>query len=328
MNIQTTQVRSEGPSDYSSIAAVNYEAYLAWHVDSPYVSEPLLVDLLRHISLFDPSLSLVAETDGHIVGHALFSPFEFSVLGSRLSGVLLAPIAVKTDYQRQGIGKMLIEEGHRRAANKGHAFSLLCGHPSYYPRFGYRTEMFSLAGVKISVDVQGFNGEAYSERPVNGQDIPWLQGLWWSLHGDTDLALFPGTSICDWSNHSRTSRCIVVSKGNSVLGYARYAAGEPVNVKVMLASREDIPDLLAYLSWRTFGKAQGEVKAAIPYEMASCAVAASGCFEVVDKRAARDPFMIKVLAEDSRAAQYAEGVAQGLVEPGIIAWPPVFDLTE
>jgi len=177
MNIQGIEVRTEKPSDYSSIAAVNYEAFLAWHPDSQFVSEPLLVDLLRHNSLFDPSLSLVAEKDGQIVGHALFSPFEFIVLGSRISGVVLAPIAVKPDYQRQGIGRTLIEEGHRRARNKGHAFSLLCGHPDYYPRFGYRTKMFSLAGVKVAVDMKEFCGDGFSERPVNAQDLPWLQDL-------------------------------------------------------------------------------------------------------------------------------------------------------
>ena len=97
MNIK---IRREQVSDYNSIANVNYEAFLGWHPDNPYVSEPILVDMLRHNSMFDPELSLVAELDGKVAGHALFSPFRFIVLGGEQSGVLLAPVAVKS-WQRR-----------------------------------------------------------------------------------------------------------------------------------------------------------------------------------------------------------------------------------
>ena len=75
------KIRSERVSDYNSIASINYEAFLGWHPDNPYVSEPILVDLLRHNSMFDPELSLVAECDDNVIGHVLFSPFRFIVLG-------------------------------------------------------------------------------------------------------------------------------------------------------------------------------------------------------------------------------------------------------
>ena len=122
MNIK---IRNERTSDYNSIANVNYEAFLGWHPDNQYVSEPILVDLLRHNSMFDPELSLVAEIGGEIVGHVLFSPFKFIVLGVEEMGVLLAPIAVRPEFQYKGIGGMLIEEGHRIAKGKGFTFSLL-----------------------------------------------------------------------------------------------------------------------------------------------------------------------------------------------------------
>lgn len=73
------------------------------------MSEPVLVDLLRHNSRYDPELSLVAEVNGQPVGHVLLSPYEFRVLGRVQKGVVLAPIAYMPEFQRSGIGKILIQ---------------------------------------------------------------------------------------------------------------------------------------------------------------------------------------------------------------------------
>lgn len=100
------KIRRERISDYNSIANVNYEAFPGWHPDNQYVSEPILVDLLRHNSMFDPELSLVAELNGKIIGHVLFSPFRFIVLGEEQLGAVLAPVAVMPEFQHKGIGSM------------------------------------------------------------------------------------------------------------------------------------------------------------------------------------------------------------------------------
>lgn len=115
MNIN---VRSEKISDYNSIANVIYEAFSGISKENEYISEPILVDLLRHNSIYDPELSLVAEVDGKVAGYALFSPFRFIVSGVEQLGVVLAPLAVKPEFQNKGVGSALIEEGHRIAKKK------------------------------------------------------------------------------------------------------------------------------------------------------------------------------------------------------------------
>ena len=50
----------------------------------------------------------------------------------------LAPLAVRPDFQRQGIGAALIEEAHKRAAELNYETVLVLGHKDYYPQFGYR----------------------------------------------------------------------------------------------------------------------------------------------------------------------------------------------
>lgn len=263
-------IHGETLEDYNAIAGVNYEAFLGWHPDNPFVTEPMLVDLLRHSALFDPDLSLVAVEGGEVVGHVLLAPYRFIVQGTEQPGVVLGPVAIKPGLQRQGIGGKLIEEGHRRAREKGYSFSLLCGHEDYYPRFGYRTRMFSLAGAKVKVKgkVKGkgkgkgkaINLEGLRDRPIKAEDIPFILKAWKSRHGSAPLALFPGETLSDWINYGMECRCLVILEIDRVLGYARYTRGNPLVVKELLAGKgEDIPRILAYLARRESRSGRGEI---------------------------------------------------------------------
>ncbi|MCQ1530393.1 GNAT family N-acetyltransferase [Lutispora saccharofermentans] len=325
MNIK---IRSERVADYNGIANVNYEAFLGWHPDNQYVSESIMVDLLRHNSLFDPDLSLVAETGGQIVGYALFSPFKFIVLGAEQLGVVLAPVAVKPEFQNRGIGGMLIEEGHKRAESKGFSFSLLCGHPSYYPRFGYKTRMFSLSGAKVMVDAMSFNGDSFHERPVSLKDLSRVMECWKDIHDHDGLALFPGTSISEWSNHGLQCRCTMVLKNDRVLGYARYVKTNVLSIKELLAKTEDAADLLSYLAWKNYGSKQGEIHIPLSAEKMNSLINVNDFFNALDERNNHEAFMIKVLKEKSSIAGYCEQVEKGEIQPGIIAFPPMFDVDD
>ena len=134
--------------------------------DNHFVDEFILVDMLRHNSMFDPELSLVAEYDGKIMGHVLFSPFKFIIIGREQLGVALGPVAVMPEFQRKGIGSMLIEEDTEEQGERIW-FSLLCGHVEYYPRFGYRTNMFSLSGTDVTINMDSFdNGDLLTGRSI------------------------------------------------------------------------------------------------------------------------------------------------------------------
>lgn len=51
--------------------------------------------------------------------------------------IALAPISVLPKFQKQGIGGMLIKEGHKIAKELGFEFSVVLGDPLYYTKFGY-----------------------------------------------------------------------------------------------------------------------------------------------------------------------------------------------
>ncbi len=319
MNIK---ISPEGVPDYNAIANVNYQAFLNWHPNNQYVSEPILVDLLRHSSFFDPELSLVAKLKDQIVGHALFTPFKFIVLGEEQMGVILGPIAVTPGYQRLGIGRQLIEEGHKRAKSKGYTFSLLCGHETYYPRFGYKTEMFSVSGSRVKIVNNDFSHEGFSERPVNDGDIPWIRKAWNDQHNQDSLALSPGQSISDWCNHKAKCCSTVISFQDKILGYARYAKTTPLIVKEILVLDENMELTLQYLG-------KGQIEFSVPLAANTLTkVLDPYRFQVLDNRNALEPFMIKVIENESLIDRYCTQVEAGSIQPGIIVFPSIFDLDD
>ncbi|MNE33327.1 Acetyltransferase (GNAT) family protein [compost metagenome] len=83
-------------------------------------------------------MSIVAELENEIVGHILLSKATVEDQERQHSVIVLASIAVKPKYQKQGIGGKLIEEGIRRCKSLGYSIILLIGHPAYYPRLGFQ----------------------------------------------------------------------------------------------------------------------------------------------------------------------------------------------
>ena len=85
-------------------------------------------------------LSVVAELDGQIVGHILFSRMTIETSTGSVAAVALAPLAVLPPYQRQGIGGRLIRHGLDRLQDLDERIVIVVGHANYYPRFGFSSE--------------------------------------------------------------------------------------------------------------------------------------------------------------------------------------------
>jgi putative acetyltransferase len=85
----------------------------------------------------DALVSLVAELDGRIVAHALFSRMRVEADGVLLRAAALAPVGVLPALHGTGIGSALIRAGLERLREHGIEISFVLGHPDYYPRFGY-----------------------------------------------------------------------------------------------------------------------------------------------------------------------------------------------
>lgn len=121
------RIRVEKEQDREAVRAVNEAAF-----ESP--AEADLADALREGAC--PVVSLVAEDEGAIVGHVMFSPVRLRGRPDlRLTG--LAPIAVIPERQREGIGSALVRAGLEACGKLGFGAVVVLGHPGYYPRFGF-----------------------------------------------------------------------------------------------------------------------------------------------------------------------------------------------
>lgn len=99
------------------------------------VQEADLVDRLRQNC--NELLSLVAELHDKVVGHILFSPAVIESKDRTVQGMGLAPMAVQSGNQKQGIGSELIRIGISKLKNRRCPFVIVLGHTGYYPRFGF-----------------------------------------------------------------------------------------------------------------------------------------------------------------------------------------------
>lgn len=127
----TVVIRQEEAKDHHAVYSLVKRAFeTAEHADG---NEQDLVNALRQSEAYIPALSLVAEIDGRLAGHILFTKAE--VGGCAV--LALAPLSVLPEYQRQGVGTALIQEGHRTAGALGYGWSIVLGSAAYYPRAGY-----------------------------------------------------------------------------------------------------------------------------------------------------------------------------------------------
>lgn len=121
-------VRPEAPADIAAIHAVGTAAF-------GQRDEADLVDALRRDG--DLVLSLVAELDGVVIGHAGFSRLWIAQDGQRHPGIALAPVSVSPAHQRKGVGQAMIGAGHLQLKAQGEAIVFVLGDPAYYQRFGF-----------------------------------------------------------------------------------------------------------------------------------------------------------------------------------------------
>lgn len=239
-------IRSEKQKDYNAISEMVLMAFRK--AERNFVEEVALVDCLRHHCGYDNELALVAEIDGRIVGYSLFSPCEVYFKNNLVKAVYLAPLGVHPDFQKKSIGSRLLEEGHRRAKEKGYGISLLYGIKDYYPRFGYKPNMFSGRGIIINVNDLPSTASSVIERPVNKDDIKKIATMWFEWHKQEPIAMFPGTNLMDWVSHSHEFVASSITIDNELVGYIRYELNKPSSIMSFIANTwENTIELLAYL---------------------------------------------------------------------------------
>ena len=98
-----------------------------------------LVGEIRSKRFYLPELDLVMVNElNQVIGYAMFSRFHLE--GNYENQLLLlSPVAVKTELQRQHISKELIEAGFEKAKEMGYEAVIVEGNPRNYNPRGFET---------------------------------------------------------------------------------------------------------------------------------------------------------------------------------------------
>ena len=125
-------IREEKPKERNTVNELIREAFLtAEHAKG---NEHELVAALRESDAFIPELSLVAEIDGAIAGHTLFTKGK---VGEE-TVLILYPVSVAFSMKGHGTGGAMILAGQRIARKLGYKYIVVLGSNTYFPRLGYR----------------------------------------------------------------------------------------------------------------------------------------------------------------------------------------------
>jgi putative acetyltransferase len=129
------QIRIATRQDADEVRDIHLSAFP--ETESEIIAQ-LAVSLLSEETT-PPTVSLVAEAEGVVVGHVAFSPVAIHSKED-FRGYILAPLAVRPDYQKRGIGSRLVESGRQRLSDLGAGILFVYGDPRYYGRFGFSVE--------------------------------------------------------------------------------------------------------------------------------------------------------------------------------------------
>lgn len=125
-------LRDEQPRDRDAVHTLHLRAF----GDHGLVVADL-VDGLRKTLTPANGLSLVAEQDGRIVGHVMFTGSLLDAPRRLVDVQVLSPLAVLPERQGQGIGSALVRRGLELLAKRAVPLVFLEGSPDYYRRFGF-----------------------------------------------------------------------------------------------------------------------------------------------------------------------------------------------
>lgn len=135
------KVRLEEEKDYRMVeeitrAAFSYPERVArGGIGCPY--EHWMVHALRERDGIK-ELSYVAELDNKIIGHIIYSNARVECEDGLIVHVLnFGPLSVLPEYQKQGVGKILMKTTIAKATELGFGAILFFGRPEYYPQFGF-----------------------------------------------------------------------------------------------------------------------------------------------------------------------------------------------
>jgi len=132
--------RLETPAEHHAVEELTREAFWSfWEPNKKICDEHFLVHKLRNCPSLVPELNIIAEIDGKLVGHIIYTTSKvIDESNNSYEMLTFGPLTVKPQYQGKEIGQALMKHSFEQASKLGYRAVLIFGHPNYYPRVGFR----------------------------------------------------------------------------------------------------------------------------------------------------------------------------------------------
>lgn len=129
-------IRLERKEDHRTVETLVREAF--WNVYRPGCLEHYVLHTMRTHPDFIPALNFVLEKDGQIIGQNVFVRAAIQADDGRTIPIAtMGPICIAPAYQRQGYGKLLLDDSLEQA--KAWGIRALCfeGNIDFYGKSGF-----------------------------------------------------------------------------------------------------------------------------------------------------------------------------------------------
>ncbi|MDO5293940.1 MAG: N-acetyltransferase [bacterium] len=135
-NMGSYIIRQEEPADYKEVENLTREAF--WDIYRPGCNEHLVVHNLRASKNFIKELDFVVLDGETIIGNIVYSKcYIINEAGERKEAISFGPISVLPEYQKKGIGSLMINHTTKLAKELGYKAVFITGNDKYYSRFGF-----------------------------------------------------------------------------------------------------------------------------------------------------------------------------------------------
>jgi predicted N-acetyltransferase YhbS len=175
-------LRKEIESDYRNVEDVTREAF--WNLYIPGCIEHYLVHVLRDHKDFLKELDYVALANNQIVGNIMYT--KSGVLNEKeetVDTITFGPVSVLPEYQRKGIGSLLMRHTIQKAREQNAKAIIIYGNPKNYCRHGFKSSKdyniatmegkypFSLLVLELEEGVFKDHSWKYKESDVYNLDV-------------------------------------------------------------------------------------------------------------------------------------------------------------
>ena len=134
-------IRLEEPKDYETVEILTRAAFdNPDRIERSKIGCPMEHYMVHRLRKEDGimDLNFVAEINGRVVGHIIYSnAYILQPDGSKVDVLSFGPISVLPELQNMGVGGALMKHSIKEAKKLDYGAILFFGHPKYYPRFGF-----------------------------------------------------------------------------------------------------------------------------------------------------------------------------------------------